>query len=173
MPAPGPGFPARPEVSCTQPGAQPQSRGQLRDVCGLCTAHLPEGGDNKDQQIDLGSGERKRNGQQGAGMQWLRPGRSARLGCCLRILSPTPDARSLKPLSSRRLGGGGGFPREDVSMGVKSVGPQAAAVLWDLVERSQHLKAWTQLTFSVPFPVWTQGRLWFLSISTSPVDFWP
>lgn len=68
LPAPGPGFPACPEVSCIQPGAQPWSHGRLRDVHGLCTAHLPEGGDNKDQQIDLGSGERKRNDQQGAEM---------------------------------------------------------------------------------------------------------
>ena len=55
---------------------------------------------------------------------------------------------------------------------MKSSGPQAAALLWDLVERSQHLKVWTQLTFSLPSPIWTQGRLWFLSISTSSADFW-
>ena len=69
LPAPGPGFPACPEVSCIWPGAQPWSHGRLRDVRGLCTAHLPEGGDNRDQQIDLGSGERKRNDQQGAEMR--------------------------------------------------------------------------------------------------------
>ena len=41
---------------------------------------------------------------------------------------------------------------------MKSSGPQAAALLWDLVERSQHLKVWTQLTFSLPSPIWTQGN---------------
>lgn len=138
LPASGPGFPAHPEVSCIQPGAQPRPHGWLRDVHGLCTAHLPDGGDNKDRQIDLGSAERKRNGQQGAEIRGLRPGLSARLGCCLGILSPKPDARSLKTLLQSPRGWwwvsrGGDFWGHEI---LRPSGPQPAALLWDLIDHS-------------------------------------